>query len=82
MVGTSAMVAFLARRPSRARRNAGIVRTIMGLRGIRARSMGSGGQAALTVGRGRHPIKADAASPSRGATEKGRVPAGKELNRP
>ena len=34
MVGTSAIVAFFARRPSRARRNAGTVRTIMGLRGI------------------------------------------------
>src|SRR5665811_2142057 len=65
MVGTSATVAFLTRRPSRARRNAGTVRTIMGLRGIRARFVGSCRQVALTVGRGRHPIKADAASPSR-----------------
>ena len=40
MVGTSAIVAFFARRLSRARRNAGSVRTIMGLRGIWAQSLG------------------------------------------
>ena len=34
MVGTSAMVAFFALMRSRARRNAGTVRTIMGLRDI------------------------------------------------
>src|ERR1700676_5419962 len=47
MVGTSAVVAFFARRLSRARRNAGIVRTIMGLRDIWARSLGSGRLPAL-----------------------------------
>src|SRR5947208_1894530 len=40
MVGTSATVAFLARRPSRARRKAGTVRTTRGLRGISARFCG------------------------------------------
>jgi len=39
MVGTNATVAFLARRLSMARRKAGTVRTIMGLRGIWARSL-------------------------------------------
>ena len=34
MVGTSAIVAFLARKPSMARRSAGTVRTTTGLRGI------------------------------------------------
>src|SRR5438477_263888 len=38
MVGTSAVVAVFALRRSRARRNAGTVRTIMGLRDIWARS--------------------------------------------
>src|SRR4029077_6695654 len=37
MVGTSAIVDFLARKPSRARRNAGMVRAITGLDGIGAR---------------------------------------------
>src|ERR1700730_5904420 len=40
MVGTSAVVAFFARRLSRARRNAGTERTIMGLRDIWVRSLG------------------------------------------
>ncbi|HWX07950.1 MAG TPA: hypothetical protein VN065_19140 [Bradyrhizobium sp.] len=39
MVGTNATVAFLLRRLSMARRKAGTVRTIMGLRGIWARSL-------------------------------------------
>jgi hypothetical protein len=34
MVGTSATVPFLARKPSMARRNAGTVRATIGLRGI------------------------------------------------
>src|SRR6516164_3784308 len=37
MVGTSAIVVFLARKPLSARRNAGIVRAIAGLEGIGAR---------------------------------------------
>src|ERR1700687_6152364 len=41
MVGTSAVVAFFALMLSRARRNAGTVRTIMGLRDLWARSIGS-----------------------------------------
>src|ERR1700738_4889419 len=41
LVGLSAVVAFFALLLSRARRNAGTVRTIMGLRDIWARSMGS-----------------------------------------
>ena len=48
-VCTSAVVAFFARSPSRARRNAGIVRTIMGPADIRARSLRlnpGGGEAA------------------------------------
>jgi hypothetical protein len=44
------MVAFLTRRLSRARRNAGTVRTMMGLRDIRARSVRSRRHLALTVG--------------------------------
>src|ERR1700761_7203201 len=44
MVGTSATVAFLARKPSTARRKAGTVRAIIGLRGILAQSVGAGGR--------------------------------------
>ena len=40
MVGTSAVVAFLTPKLSRARRNAGTVRTIMGLCDIRTQSFG------------------------------------------
>ena len=39
MVGTSAVVAFLARKASTARRSAGTVRTTMGLRDIWVRSL-------------------------------------------
>ena len=53
MVGTSAVVAFLARRPSRARRNAGIVRTIMGLRDIWTRSLGGQGAAGSDLAAGK-----------------------------
>ena len=40
MVGTSATVAFLARKPSMALRSAGTVRTTMGLRGIGINQLG------------------------------------------
>ena len=40
MVGTSATVAFLARKPSMALRSAGTVRATMGLRGIGINQLG------------------------------------------
>jgi len=45
MVGTSATVAFLARRLSTARRSSGTVRTIRGFRDISTQSRGSGATA-------------------------------------
>jgi hypothetical protein len=63
MVGTSAMVAFRIRRRSRARCNAGIVRAIMGLRDIGARSVGLGEGQFRPCG-DTDPIKTDASSPS------------------
>jgi hypothetical protein len=65
MVGTNAVVAFFPLRRSRARRNAGTVRTIMGLRDIWARSFGDGRQLALNLAGGEADhIKTDASSPS------------------
>src|SRR5881398_2875871 len=51
MVGTSATVAFLARRPSSARRKAGTVRTTMGFRDIGARSIEGGKAISLAAWR-------------------------------
>src|SRR3984893_8319482 len=53
MVGTSAVVAFFARRLSTARRNAGTERTIMGLRDIWVRSLGVSEAAGAGLGAGR-----------------------------
>jgi hypothetical protein len=57
MVGTSAMVALFKRRLSSARRNAGTVRTIMGLRGIWTRSVRSGRRRLLTLRREAPPYQ-------------------------
>src|SRR5258707_768125 len=65
MVGTSAVVAFFALRLSRARRNAGTVRTIMGLRDIWARSLGSGRLRGLRRGRRPYQDRRLAAKPAR-----------------
>ena len=49
MVGTRAIVDFFARKPSRARRNAGMVRAITGLDGIGARFSRSEGLGRLAL---------------------------------
>jgi hypothetical protein len=57
MVGTSAIVAFFALMLSRARRNAGTVRTIMGLCDIWTRSVWSGRRQRLTLRREWQPYQ-------------------------
>jgi hypothetical protein len=61
MVGTSAIAAFLTRKPSRARRKAGTVRTTMGLRDIWLHlfAVFFGTLLALRMGRGRLTKPAD-----------------------
>src|SRR5260370_14179588 len=57
MVGTSAVVLFFALMLSRARRNAGTVRTIIGLRDIWTRSVWSRRRRLLTLRRGLRPYQ-------------------------
>src|SRR5260370_10335380 len=57
MVGTSAVVLFFALMLSRARRNAGTVRTIIGLRDIWTRSVWSRRRRLLTLRRGFRPYQ-------------------------
>src|SRR5579872_5872867 len=63
MVGTSAIAAFRARRRSSARPSAGMVRAILGWKGIGSRSSEAGGEWKTSVS-GADFIKADAVSPS------------------
>ena len=81
MVGTSATVAFLARSPSTARRNAGTVRAIMGVRGIRNQSVGDGGSGVRRARAESDIIKPVAPPPSAGAGPWGLVAERRSLRR-